>query len=146
VRTPEESKALNLNREPAIIIAASGMATGGRVLHHLKSLGPNPQNAILFAGYQAGGTRGDAMLKGAEQIKLHGEYVTIRAEVIGMETLSAHADADELINWLRGLTRKPRRVFVAHGEPDAADTLRHRIESELTIDACVPDFKDEVEL
>lgn len=146
IGTPEESKALNERTDPAIIIAASGMATGGRVLHHLKTVAPNPNNTILFVGFQAGGTRGDMMVRGAEQVKIHGEYWPIRAEVVNMETLSAHADADEIINWIRNLERPPKRIFVTHGEPQAADALRHRIEEELHISASVPEFRQEIEV
>lgn len=146
IGTPEESIALNERTEPAIIIAASGMATGGRVLHHLKSVAPHPKNTILFVGFQAGGTRGDMMVRGAEQIKIHGEYWPIRAEVVNMETLSAHADADEIISWIKKLDRQPKRIFVTHGEPQAADALRHRIEEELHISAIVPEFKQEIEV
>lgn len=146
VATPAESIALNEKDEPAIIIAASGMATGGRVLHHLKSLAPNPKNTILFAGFQAGGTRGDLIVRGAEQIKIHGEYWPIRAEVINLETFSAHADADGIIQWISGLKRRPKRVFVTHGEPEGADALRHRITEELGVPALVPEFGQEFTL
>lgn len=146
VGSPQESIALNEKTEPAIIIAASGMATGGRVLHHLKSIAPNPNNTILFVGFQAGGTRGDLMVRGAAEVKIHGEYWPIRAEVVNMETLSAHADADEIINWIQGLERKPKRIFVTHGEPEAADALRHRIEEELGITAIVPEYGQEFNL
>ncbi len=146
VGSPEESQALNEKGEPAIIIAASGMATGGRVLHHLKSLAPNPNNTILFVGFQAGGTRGDLIVRGAEEIKIHGEYWPVRAEVVNMETLSAHADANEIIGWIKGLENKPRRVYVTHGEPAAADSLRRRIEEELRIPALVPEYGQEFSL
>lgn len=146
VGSPEESKALNEKTDPAIIIAASGMATGGRVLHHLKSLAPDPKNAILFVGFQAGGTRGDLIVRGAEKVKIHGEYWPIRAEVVNMESLSAHADSDEIIAWIQNLKRKPKRVFVTHGEPEAADALRHRIGEELQIPALVPEYGQEFNL
>ena len=102
VRSVEESKALTDNPMPKVIVSASGMATGGRVLHHLKRYAPDPRNTILFAGFQAGGTRGAAMMAGAESIKIHGEYVPVRAEVRNLDMLSAHADADEILRWLRG--------------------------------------------
>jgi metallo-beta-lactamase family protein len=146
VGTPGESKALNARPEPAIIIAASGMATGGRVLHHLKRLAPVPKNTILFAGYQAGGTRGDLMVRGADQIKIHGEHIPVRAEVVSLENLSGHADANELLAWLGLLERKPKQVFVVHGEPEAADALRLRIVEELGIDVVVPEYEQEFEL
>lgn len=146
ISSPEESKALNARTEPAVIIAASGMATGGRVLHHLKSIAPDPKNTILFVGFQAGGTRGDLMVRGAEQIKIHGQYWPIRAELVNLETLSAHADADGILKWISALKRKPKRVFVTHGEPEAADTLRHRIEEELGLRALVPEHGQEFKL
>ncbi|MFJ2550161.1 MBL fold metallo-hydrolase RNA specificity domain-containing protein [Pseudomonas sp. NPDC087612] len=131
IRTVDESKHLDQLRDPAVIIAASGMATGGRVLHHLKALAPNPRNTLLFSGFQAGGTRGADIIAGVRTIRMHGEDVPIRAQVSAMESLSAHADADEIMQWLRGFKRPPRHTFVVHGEPHAADTLRRRISLEL---------------
>jgi len=142
----EESKALDQDPTPKIIISASGMATGGRVLHHLKVLAPDPRNTILFAGFQAAGTRGDAMTNGAESVKIHGAYVPIRAEVANLHMLSAHADADEIMAWLRNFQRAPQETFITHGEPDAADALRHRIEQELGWRCTVPAYRDTVEL
>jgi len=142
----EESKALDRDRTPKIIISASGMATGGRVLHHLKFYAPDPRNTILFAGFQAGGTRGEAMTKGAESVKIHGSYVPVRAEVDNLHMLSAHADADEIMAWLRNFQRAPKETFITHGEPDAADALRHRIEEELGWRCRVPEYRDTVDL
>ncbi|HAP25440.1 MAG TPA: MBL fold metallo-hydrolase [Achromobacter sp.] len=127
----EQSKALDRSPMPKIILSASGMATGGRVVHHLKHYAGNPRNTILFAGFQAMGTRGAAMLDGAQTIKIHGEYVPVRAEVSNLSMLSAHADADEIMRWLSGFSRAPRETFIVHGEPDAADALRLRIKDEL---------------
>jgi metallo-beta-lactamase family protein len=146
VRSVDESKALSGSPEPKIIISASGMATGGRVLHHLKHYAPDPKCTILFAGFQAGGTRGAAMLSGAESIKIHGTYVPVRAQVKNLDMLSAHADADEILHWLRGFKSPPRMTFVTHGEPTAADALRHRIEEELGWSCLVPDYGQKVEL
>lgn len=146
VRTGEESKALTANPMPKVIISASGMATGGRVLHHLKHYAPDPRNAIVFAGFQAGGTRGEAMVAGAKAIKMHGEYIPIRAEVKNLEMLSAHADSDELMRWLKDFTRAPKSVFVTHGELAASDALRHRIQEELGWHAVVPEHGERVEL
>jgi metallo-beta-lactamase family protein len=146
VTSVEESKALDHNRTPKIIISASGMATGGRVLHHLKVFAPDVRNTILFAGFQAGGTRGQAMTNGAESVKIHGSYVPIRAEVDNLHMLSAHADADEIMGWLRNFERPPKKTFVTHGEPDAADALRHRIEEELGWACAVPDYREAVDL
>ena len=135
----EDSKALDLDTMPKIIIAASGMATGGRVLHHLKYFGPDARNTILFAGFQAGGTRGAAMVAGADKIKIFGEYHDVRAEVANLHMLSAHADADEIMGWLGGFETPPRQTFIVHGEPEATDTLRHRIEEELGWPVIVPE-------
>jgi metallo-beta-lactamase family protein len=146
VRSVEESKALTANPMPKIIISASGMATGGRVLHHLKRFAPDSKNTILFAGFQAAGSRGAAMLAGAETIKIHGEYVPIRAKVRNLDMLSAHADADEILRWLRGFEAPPRMTFIVHGEPVAADALRHRIEEELGWPCLVPDHGQTVAL
>jgi metallo-beta-lactamase family protein len=131
VQSVEESKALTANPMPKVIISASGMATGGRVLHHLKQYAPDPKNTILFAGFQAAGTRGASMLGGAEAVKIHGMYVPVRAEVRSLDMLSAHADADEIMRWLRGFERPPRMAFITHGEPEASAALRSRIEEEL---------------
>ena len=146
VRSVEDSKALTANPVPKIIVSASGMATGGRVLHHLKSYVSDPRNTVLFAGFQAGGTRGAAMMAGTESIKIHGAYVPVRAQVKNLEMLSAHADADEILRWLRGFKAAPRMTFVTHGEPAAADALRHRIEEELGWRCMVPDLGERVEL
>jgi metallo-beta-lactamase family protein len=146
VRSVDESKALTANPMPKVIISASGMATGGRVVHHLKRYASDPRNTILFAGFQAGGTRGAAMMAGADSIKIHGEYVPVRARVSNLEMLSAHADVDEILRWLRGFKAAPRMTFVTHGEPAAADALRHRIEEELGWPCTVPDHGQRCEL
>jgi metallo-beta-lactamase family protein len=145
-RSVEESKAIDLNRVPAIVISASGMATGGRVLHHLKVFAPDSRNTVLFAGFQAGGTRGAAMVGGAPEVKIHGSYIPIRAEVMNLDMLSAHADAHEIMGWLNAFDRPPRMTFVTHGEPAPADALRHRIEEELGWSCRVPAYRDEVAL
>jgi metallo-beta-lactamase family protein len=139
VRDVESSKELDRDFRPKIIIAGSGMATGGRVIHHLKVYAPDARNTILFAGYQAGGTRGAKMLAGEESVKIHGEYWPVRARVENLDMLSAHADADEIMRWLSGFERPPKRTFIVHGEPDASDALRLRIEEELGWDCLVPD-------
>ncbi|MDA0661529.1 MAG: MBL fold metallo-hydrolase [Proteobacteria bacterium] len=147
-RTVEESKSLTANgfRMPMILISASGMATGGRILHHLRHFAPDHRNAILFAGYQAGGTRGASMTGGARSVKIFGEYVPIRAEVDNLDMLSAHADADEIMGWLAHFESPPRRTFITHGEPAASDALRHRIEEDLRWPCLVPDYRDRVAL
>lgn len=127
----EASKALDRSPMPKIIVSASGMATGGRVIHHLKHYVSDPRNTILFAGFQAPGTRGAAMLDGARSVKIHGEYIPVRAELDNLSMLSAHADADEILQWLSGFTQPPKDTYIVHGEPAAADALRLRIKDEL---------------
>ncbi len=146
VRESAESKALDTNLMPKVIVSASGMATGGRVLHHLKHLAPDPRNTILFSGFQAGGTRGEAMTHGAESVKIHGQYVPVRAEVQNLEMLSAHADADEIMGWLRNFESPPKMTFVTHGEPTGSDALRRRIQEELGWACSVPEQREEVVL
>jgi metallo-beta-lactamase family protein len=142
VNTVEESKWLNTRSYPMVIISASGMATGGRVLHHLRAFAPDPKNAILFVGFQAAGTRGAAMVAGARDIKIMGEYVPVRAEVASIENLSAHADYAEILTWLGNFQRPPRQTFITHGEPVAADALRHRIEEQLHWNVRVPEYRE----
>ena len=146
VNSVEESKRLNTRAGPMVILAASGMATGGRVVHHLKAFAPDPKNTVLFAGFQAAGTRGAAMLNGAESVKIHGEYVPVRAEVRVLSNLSAHADYAEIMDWLGGFERAPRQTFIVHGEPSAADALRHRIEEQKRWSCRVPDYLETANL
>lgn len=145
-RTVEESRALNALRYPAIIVSASGMATGGRVLHHLKALGPDRRNTIVLAGYQAGGTRGARLLGGERSIRIHGEDVTINAEVVSLPGMSAHADAAQLVQWLATAPQPLRGIYLNHGEPGPADALRQRIERELGWSATVPRLGQSVEV
>jgi metallo-beta-lactamase family protein len=144
--TVEESRALNHLSGGRIIISASGMMTGGRVLHHLRRLLPDEKNLVVLAGYQAPGTRGRALLEGAMTLRMHGRDVPARAEVLPLSGLSAHADAGELMRWLRSGTALPQRVFVVHGEPPAASSLAARIEQELRLHVDVPAMGDEVDL
>jgi metallo-beta-lactamase family protein len=146
VNSVEESRRLNDLRMPSVIISASGMASGGRVLHHLKAFAPDARNSILFAGFQAAGTRGAAMLAGAPSVKIHGQYVPIRAQVSCIDSLSAHADRDELLAWVAALPAPPRRVFVTHGEPVPADSLRQAIEEHTSWPCTVPEYRDAVDL
>lgn len=146
VNTAEESKALNRRKGPMVIIAGSGMATGGRVTHHLTAFAPDARNTILFTGFQAGGTRGARIMAGETSVKIHGEMVPVRAQVAMLDNLSAHADSDEIIGWLRGFEAPPKRTFITHGEPVAADALRQRIERELEWACTVPDYLETAEL
>lgn len=137
VSSVDDSKLLNLRGGPMIIISASGMLTGGRVLHHLAAYGDDPRNAILLTGYQAPGTRGGALVAGAEELRIFGRDVPIRAEVVQMQSMSAHADADGIMRWLTPGVRAGMKVALNHGEPGSADTLRLRIERELGVDVIV---------
>jgi metallo-beta-lactamase family protein len=146
VDSVEASKALNRRKGPMVIVSASGMATGGRVLHHLVAFAPDPRNAIVLCGYQAGGTRGAALAAGNKQLRIFGQDIQVGAEVVQLAAGSAHADADEILAWLRTAPKPPRKVFVTHGEPDAADALRARIEHELGWPAHFPEYLERVEL
>ncbi|GIJ48150.1 MBL fold metallo-hydrolase [Virgisporangium aliadipatigenens] len=142
--SPQESAALDRLTTPSILVSASGMATGGRVLHHLVHLAPNARNLILLPGFQVPGTRGRAMLDGAAAIKIFGEYVPVRAEVAGLDDLSAHADAEGLLAWLRGMPAPPHTCYVVHGEPAAAAALTARIRHDLGWCAVVPELGERV--
>jgi metallo-beta-lactamase family protein len=146
VNTVEESRRLNELRCPSVIVSASGMASGGRVVHHLKAYAPDPRNTIVLAGFQAAGTRGAALAAGAHEIKIHGGYVPVRAEVVQLEALSAHADRDGLLAWLGALPTPPRQVFVTHGEPVAADALRLAIEERHGWNVTVPEDRQVADL
>lgn len=146
VNTPDQSKALSARTGPMIIISASGMATGGRVVHHLKAFVGDERNLVLLAGFQAPGTRGGALANGARTLRMHGEDFAVRAEVQQMESASSHADANEMLAWLSHLAKPPRHTFITHGEPAASDALRQRIERELRWSAIVPEHLQSVEL
>jgi metallo-beta-lactamase family protein len=140
------SKALDEQSGSAIIISASGMATGGRVLHHLARFLPDAANTVLFVGFQASGTRGRRLLNGEEEIKIHGQMIPVRANIESIGSLSAHADAGEILRWLGGFRRPPKKTFIIHGEPDAAQALRDRVEKELGWTAVIPTYQETVEL
>lgn len=144
VERAQDSEKLTRARYPAVIISASGMATGGRVLHHLKAMAPNPRHHIVFPGFQVAGTRGAKMVEGAPDVKIFGEYVAVKAEVSHLEGFSGHADADGLLAWLRGFERPPRQTFVVHGETAASDALRSRIADQLGWRVAVPEHGAEV--
>jgi metallo-beta-lactamase family protein len=146
ITTAEQSIELNRRHGPMVILSASGMATGGRVIHHLRAFAPDPRNAIVLAGFQAGGTRGAKLAAHEPTLRIFGEDVPVRAEVVQLGASSAHADADGLVAWLRSAPAEPQRVFVTHGEPAAADALRLRIERELGWRAEVPDWLQSVDL
>ena len=146
VRTTDETRALVGRRQPAVIVSASGMATGGRVLHHLKALAPESRNTIVFAGFQAGGTRGGRIVAGERSIRIHGEEVAVNAEVVSLPGMSAHADAQQIVQWLKTAPKPPRGIYLNHGEPGPADALRQRIERELGWPASVPRLGQSVEI
>lgn len=146
VRTVEESKVLNERHGPMIIVAASGMMTGGRVLHHVVAFGDDPKNAILISGYQAGGTRGRLLAEGAKSLRIFGQDVPIRAEVIQLQSLSGHADKGEILDWMRSAPNPPKITYVTHGEPSASDRLRLDIEHTLGWNARVPHDHETIDL
>ena len=146
VREVEESKALSANRYPKVILSASGMATGGRVLHHIAAFAPDHRNTLLFSGFQAAGTRGRKLIEGAREVKMFGQWIPVNAEVAELPMLSAHADSDELVQWLSGFAQAPKRLFIVHGEPEASEGLRERVQRELNWLATVPLQGQEFEL
>jgi metallo-beta-lactamase family protein len=146
VRSAQESERLNNPRHPCIVVSASGMATGGRVVHHLVQQLPDRRNCVVLTGFQAAGTRGRMLAEGARVLKMHGRYVPVRAEVVEVPDFSVHADAAEVLAWLRQAPREPRAVYVVHGEADAARTLATRVIDELGWCAVVPRFGERVRL
>ncbi len=142
IHTVAQSKAVTARDDVAIIISASGMATGGRVLHHLSKRLPSDRNTVVLAGFQAAGTRGRRLAEGEKEVKIHGQWVPVRARVVELENLSAHADAEELLRWLAGLSHAPRRVFLVHGEPDASAALKAAIEEHFGWKVQVPNYGD----
>jgi len=143
VRGAVESEKLNDPRHPCILISASGMATGGRVLHHLQHQLPHARNSVILTGYQVAGTRGRALADGARAVKIHGRYVAVRAEVVNLRGFSAHADAGQMVDWLRPMP-PPRTAFVVHGEPHAASALAERLIGDLAWNAVVPRHLEKV--
>lgn len=146
VHDAEESKRLNYLGEPAIIISSSGMMTGGRILHHLKAYLPDPKSTLVITGFQAAGTRGRAILDGAKAVKIHGMPVAVNAKVEFIESLSAHADYADIMRWLKGFTEPPKTTFLVHGEPEAAISLKARIENDLHWKVVIPKYLEKLEL
>jgi len=140
VHTKDESQKINDIRYPAIIVSASGMATGGRVLHHLKYRLPDPRNAVIFVGYQAVGTRGQLLRDGARSIKIHGEQVPVRAQIRNIEAFSGHADYVEILRWLGKFRKPPRMTFVVHGEEESSRALAAEIEKNLGWKTHIPEY------
>ena len=145
-RTAEESKSINNLKSPCIIISASGMITGGRVLHHLAQKLPDSRNAVILAGFQAEGTRGRALQEGAKILHMFGEAVPVAAEIITMGQFSAHAGKSELLRWLGGLNSAPKKTWLTHGEPAAAQSLQAAIKEKFQWNVAVARYLDSVEL
>ncbi len=146
ISSPAESKQLTQSKMPAIVISASGMATGGRVLHHLKAALPDARNTVLFVGYQSEGTRGRQLVNGEKVVKIHGEMIPVRAEVALVESMSAHADSTEVLRWLGGFTKPPRITFIVHGEPVAMEALSSSIHDRLGWTTKMPEYGERVVL
>jgi metallo-beta-lactamase family protein len=146
VNSKEESQALDLVKTPKIIISASGMLEGGRVLHHIKTFAPDPNSAIIFAGYQATGTRGADMINGKPAIKIFGESIPVNAKVTVLSNMSAHADYDEILAWLSHFNHHIRKVFITHGEPEAANALKEKITARFKWQCVVPEYLQNEEL
>ena len=147
-RTVDQSKAIynKNNNMPKIIISASGMATGGRVLHHLKHYLGDARNTVLLAGFQAAGTRGDRLARGEKEIKIHGQMWPVRAQIEKLDNISAHADYGEILTWMENFNGAPRKVFVVHGETEAAASMRDKIEEKFGWNAVVPEYLQKEEL
>ncbi len=146
INTPDESKQLDFKRIPKVIISASGMATGGRVVHHLKAFVSDERNTVLFTGFQAAGTRGEALIHGTRHLKMYGELIPVRAEIVLSDSLSAHADSAEILEWLSHFQRPPKEVFLTHGEPLPADALRLKIQEKFGWTCRVPEYLETVTL
>jgi len=144
--TPEESKKINGTRMPVVIISSSGMATGGRILHHLAQRLPDPRNLILFIGFQAPGTRGFTIKNKSDEVKIFGDYVPIRAQIAALEQFSDHADPPELLQWLRTFKNRPGTTYLVHGEPDASSQLRDLMNRELGWNVEIAQYQEKVEV
>ncbi|HEX7676017.1 MAG TPA: MBL fold metallo-hydrolase [Bdellovibrio sp.] len=138
IGSAEDSKKLNQTTESCVIIASSGMLTGGRVLHHIKAFGDNPQNTILLPGFQSAGTRGWSLVNGQKKIKIHGSYMDVKARLLNSDSFSAHADQEELVKWVSLMPKPPKQTFIVHGEPSASDELRKALQEKLKISAVIP--------
>ncbi|HZJ30094.1 MAG TPA: MBL fold metallo-hydrolase [Vicinamibacterales bacterium] len=146
IASPQQSKELTASRRSAIVISASGMATGGRVLHHMAAALPDARNTILFVGYQAAGTRGRSLVDGAPEVKIHGQAVAVNARIARNDSMSAHADRDEILRWLQTVPAAPGRLCLVHGEPGPMDALKQRIADQLGWHAATPTHREVVSL
>jgi metallo-beta-lactamase family protein len=146
IESVQQSKALTANPRPAIVISSSGMATGGRVLHHMAAALPQARNTILFVGYQAAGTRGRSLTAGASEVRIHGRMIPVMARVEKIDSMSAHADRNEIMRWLQSSSTPPGRVCLVHGEPQPMDALKARIEQRLGWDVHTPQYRESLTL
>lgn len=146
VASPQQSKEIVASKKPSIVIASSGMATGGRVLYHLRAALPDPRNTVLFVGYQAAGTRGRSLVDGQPSVRIKGTDVAVHANIQRLDSMSAHADGDEILRWLGHFTRAPRTTYLVHGESDAANALKTRIRAEKQWQVHVAVHQEQVEL
>ena len=144
VASPQQSKELTASRRSAIVISSSGMATGGRVLHHMAATLPDPRNTVLFVGYQAAGTRGRALVDGAPEVRIHGHQATVRARIDRIDSMSAHADRGEIVRWLRTMPSAPQRVCLVHGEPGPMDALKQMIVQQLGWNTHTPTHQESI--
>lgn len=146
VREAAESERLNRPAYPCILVSASGMATGGRVVHHLRHQLPEPRNTVVLTGFQAAGTRGRQLLEGVRQIKMYGRYIPVHAEIVQIPDFSVHADADEIVAWLGRAPEPPKTAYVVHGEPHANEALARRIREDLGWCVVAPRYGERVRL
>jgi metallo-beta-lactamase family protein len=146
VASPQQSKELTASRRSAIVISSSGMATGGRVLHHMAAALPNPGNTILFVGYQSPGTRGRLLVDGAREVRIHGQSIPVAARVARIDSMSAHADRGEIMRWLGTMPEKPKRLCLVHGEPGPMDALKATLRDRLGWDAYTPQHRENLEI
>ncbi len=146
VTSSQQSAELTRSRQPSIIVSSSGMATGGRVLHHLRATLPDERNTVLFVGFQAAGTRGRQLVDGARHVKMHGRLLDVKARIERIDSMSAHADADEMMRWLGGFTTAPKLTYLVHGEPPAQEALQNRIRAELGWTTHIPAHEERVEI
>lgn len=146
VSSVQQSKDLVASRQPAIVIASSGMATGGRVLHHLEAALPSPKNTVLFVGYQSEGTRGRQLVDGASLVRLKGREISVGARVEKLDSMSAHADAGEILRWLSGFKQPPAMTYLVHGEKSALEALRDRISNEMHWPVHIAGYEERVEI
>jgi metallo-beta-lactamase family protein len=144
--TSQDSRKLNSLQGPAIIVSASGMATGGRILHHLKLRLPDERNTVLFVGYQARGTKGRRLVEGEDRVRIHGQWIPVKAHVAKISGLSAHADAGELMIWLGRRESEPERVVLVHGEYEAQQVFAERLREEWGWEPAIPEIGDTLTL